>query len=85
VVRVSRIIYIDPNEVIASSDTYTRDVEYQKELLNRQGQIVPLVCKQIDGKWHADDSDWPYASAQVIAARLLEWPTIIITDDPGED
>jgi hypothetical protein len=39
--------------------------------LNAEGQIEPLVATHDLGRWQVDNRDYPYATAQVWAARLL--------------
>ena len=84
---MAKIAYVDPNKVTLPNEVPPlRDIRYQMGLLDRQGQIVPLVGKESpDGTWSIDDSDYPYAVAQVVAARALEWPTIIVTDSSYSD
>ena len=77
------IHYIAPENVVASGP-YERDILAQVELLNRQGQIEPLLAEKLTGDlWRVTNSDYPYAVAQVHAARRLGWPTIILTE--GDD
>jgi hypothetical protein len=82
------IHYVDPREVKFSGENfpYNRDVKSQMNLLERQGQIEPLLAKRVDDVWEIDNSDYPYATAQVLAAQRLHWPTIIVTEgDPDDD
>lgn len=82
---MSKIVYVDPNKVILEEHTNRRDVGNQVKLLNKQGQIVPLVAKETTNGWVVNDSDYPYATAQVEAAIELGWSTIILTDSAEED
>jgi hypothetical protein len=75
------IFYVSPHNVI-TRDTFERDVLKQVTLLNAQGQIEPLVVDRVDREFFkVDDTEYPYASAQVQAARRLGWDTIIVTDE----
>lgn len=74
------IYQVNPNEV-AITDPYPRDVARQKARLETEGMIEPLVATFEHGMWRVDNSDWPYATAQVQAARELDWPTIILTTE----
>lgn len=81
-----KIYYVNPHEVMVTSNYVKRDVLYQKQLLQRQGQIVPLLCKKnASDDWVVSNKDYPYSGAQVRAARELGWETIIITDSLEED
>lgn len=79
-----REIYeVDPNLVEKLRDCTIRDVEYQKRRLEQQGQIEPIpVIPTVDGTFliDVDDPDyWSHSVEQVEAAKLLEWPTILVT------
>lgn len=82
---MSKIVYIDPNQVILEGEPYKRDVEYQIKLLNKQGQIVPLVARETSNGWVVNNYDYSHATAQIVAARELEWSTVILTDSAEED
>lgn len=84
---MSKIVLVNPMDVVTNEYYVSRrTVRYQKDRLVNEGQIMPLVAHQDDkGQWVIDDEDWPYASSLVEAARELAWPTILVTDDAGED
>lgn len=94
---MAQIAYVDPWAVrLPDALPNRREVAYQVKLLDKQGQIVPLVATVNKyGTWSVDNSDYPYAVAQVWAARgnsrrfcanpfadivSESWDTIIVTD-----
>jgi hypothetical protein len=84
--EMSQIVYINPNNVYISKMPHGRDVKSQMALLEKQGQVVPLVAKLHEaGIWIVDNSDYPWAVAQIMAARELGWSSVILTDDAGEN
>lgn len=63
---------VNPWEIRLCDDLPSRrEVVYQMKRLDSEGQIEPLVARHNLGRWQVDNSDWPYATAQVWAARLL--------------
>jgi hypothetical protein len=74
------IEYIDPWKVqVTGSDPRNRDVLAQVTLLKNQGQIEPLVLDpRFPDEYVISNHDYPFAVAQVMAARHLEWETIIV-------
>lgn len=63
---------VNPWEIRLMDDLPARrDVVHQMRRLDREGQIEPLVAIHNLGRWQVDNSDYPYATAQVWAARLL--------------
>lgn len=70
------IFQVSPHEVVIKSQPSRRDVKRQTERLLQEGQIEPILLHE-DNTINA--ANWPYADAQVIAARELEWPTILVT------
>lgn len=67
---------VSPHDVPVSSEPHWRDVYAQAERLEQEGQIEPVLLRA-DGT--PDPDSWAHADAQVMAARYLEWPTILIT------
>jgi hypothetical protein len=55
------------------------DVDHQKGRLEKEGQIEPIVVDYFTKEVVLDDPGWAYAAAQVVAARELNWPNILIT------
>lgn len=46
---------------------------------------MPLVAQEReDGTWAIDNSDYSGACAQIKAAQLEHWPTVILTDSAEE-
>jgi hypothetical protein len=81
-----QIYEVDPKEVETCRPASSREIRNQMDRLEVEGQIEPLVVEIIgekDGKKllkiRDTFDDWIYGSAQVIAARELEWPTILVT------
>lgn len=80
------IHYVNPADVNCDVIPARREIEYQMRLLEKQGMIEPLLARRDEaGTWHISTSDWPYAPAQVTAALVLGWPTVILTDDNKSD
>lgn len=83
----NRSIYqVDP-WLVDLQDTipHRRDVRYQLDRLNKEGQIEPVEVRMhatenlFPGRYTLDPDGWTYANAQVQAARELEWKTILVT------
>lgn len=74
---VRYIYYVNPNAIQIHDEPSLRDVRKQKERLQKEGQIEPL---EVTGpNLFLRQACWPYASAQVVAARELAWPTLLVT------
>jgi hypothetical protein len=69
------IYQVSPWEVHPSTEPHPRDVHVQKLRLSQEGQIEPIVVRNMV----PDRDEWAYADEQVIAARELGWPTILVT------
>lgn len=69
---------VSPWDVNLTEKPSDRDVAVQRARLEDEGQIEPLLVNYDTKNL---DSDWPYASAQVVAIRELEWPTMLICFD----
>jgi hypothetical protein len=76
---------VDPKEIELLEIPYLRDIDYQKERLQREGQIVPLEVDIINGKVMVGTGYYSGGPALVVAARSLEWETVLVTDDHRED
>jgi hypothetical protein len=75
-VAYSAIAHVSPWDVTVPGDTPRGDVARQRARLEDEGQIEPIVVRRATGQ--PDPDEWPYAGAQVIAARELDWPTILV-------
>jgi hypothetical protein len=77
------IYQVNPKDVEICRPVSARDIKHQMVRLSEEGQIEPIVVEELerDGQLKVRDllDDWIYASAQVIAARELEWETILVT------
>jgi hypothetical protein len=85
---MSKIHHVNPNDIKFNGfiPNSSREVLYQKRRLESEGQIEPLLGEdQGDGTWTVDNIDWPYQYAQVLAARELEWETLLITDETEDE
>jgi hypothetical protein len=71
----SQIYRVSPRDVAVPDPPPPGDVDRQKQRLLTEGQIEPLV---LDINHQPDPDEYPYACAQVIAARDLEWPNILV-------
>jgi hypothetical protein len=81
-----QILYVSPHDIVVLSWTFKKDIERQRVRLEKEGQIVPLVCyKDEDGDWTPDLDHYPYANALVHAARDLGFETILITPEDVSD
>lgn len=86
---MSEIFHADPNRVTFKTEYPSeRDIKYQMARLEAEGQIEPLEVipagsddQQLGFDWIVYYDAWPYSPAQVVAARRLEWPTILVTPD----
>lgn len=74
--------YTNPHKVFVTS-AHERDIKKQIEILNKQGQIVPLMAHKITDTtssilYTINYDESPYGDALVMAARRLNWPTILV-------
>lgn len=77
------IYQVNPKDVEVSRPASAKEIKHQMVRLSEEGQIEPIVVEELerDGQLKVRDllDDWIYASAQVIAARELEWETTLVT------
>lgn len=80
---MAEIYHVSPFEVAAPGSLHAKDVSRQMLRLESEGQIEPILCfKNSRGVWQVDQQNgWVYAREQIMAARQLNWETILITDD----
>ena len=71
----SEIFHVSPWDVVIPQAVPPVDVERQMRRLEDEGQIEPIV---LDINHQPDLDEWAYADAQVVAARVLKWPTILV-------
>jgi hypothetical protein len=71
-----KIYEISPWAVPIPADLPKRDVQHQLERLVNEGQIEPIALL---ANGDPDLDSWAYAREQIQAARLLAWPTILVT------
>lgn len=76
--------YVDPRRVFVAS-AHESDVKRMIKVLEKQGQIEPLMVKParpgVDSVYHDFDVDAEenfWGPAIVIAARRLRWDTILV-------
>jgi hypothetical protein len=67
---------VDPKSIPICGFVYPRDVKYQINRLQREGQIEPIKLNE-DGT--ADLDDFVYNEAIITAAIALGWETILVT------
>jgi hypothetical protein len=72
---VRQIYQVSPHDVKIGKP-FRRDVERQRERLEREGQIEPI---EVMPDMTVPTSAWFYSEAQVQAARDLGWATILVT------
>jgi hypothetical protein len=78
---VASIFLLHPKEVKTNVFVSEYAIKKAKDMLKRQGQIVPLVIeKDADDDWVPDLDAYPYGNELVHAARDLKWDTILVTD-----
>ena len=71
------IRHVDPSTIPIRGPVAYADIQYQARRLEREGQIEPILLLP---SGHADLNSWCYAEAQIYAACLLDWPTILVAD-----
>jgi hypothetical protein len=71
-------IPVDPMNVFVRKTVSARDIAEQVAHLRTRGQVEPIVLEN-DGSVCEDREARYYAAAQVMAARQLGWPTILVT------
>jgi hypothetical protein len=84
-----QIYQVNPHDVEPCRPATVKEIEAQKQRLEYEGQIEPIVVVHLGTDYtRVTDTllrvrdrmdDWLYASAQVLAARELDWPTILVT------
>lgn len=75
-----KIYQVSPHHVKVLKLWSKRHVDYQKDRLEKEGQIEPIhVVIVHDEHYYVSPEEWAYSEAQVLAARELEWPTILVT------
>jgi superfamily I DNA and RNA helicase len=72
----SGIVQVSPWDVKVPDEQARVDVERQKRRLEEEGQIEPVVVRRATNE--PDPAEWVYAAAQVVAARELDWPDILV-------
>jgi len=77
------IFHPSPWDVTVVDMPSRRDIDHQKACLEEEGQIEPIVVDYNTKQVVLDE--YPYADAQIIAARELGWPTILITFENRSD
>lgn len=77
------IYHVSPKSVKVTTKWSARDISVQSDRLEKEGQIEPIpVIRDEDGTYTLDVDNpdfWHYSGAQVEAAKLLEWDTILVT------
>jgi hypothetical protein len=82
-----QIYQVDPQDVDPCRPATVREIKTQMIRLLDEGQIEPITvdhyADRLDGtpllRVRDKVDDWLYASAQLMAARELHWPTILVT------
>lgn len=74
---------VDPKDVIVVRNASERDIKWQVRRLESEGQIEPVrVYRDPSGAYNLDIDHpdyWVYSTELVLAARKLEWPTILVS------
>lgn len=73
--------YVPPQDVKVPTDT-PRPSRRLRSILERDGQIVPLLVHRAGCGWIAADR---WQGERVLALRDLQWPTILIEDEWSDD
>lgn len=69
---------INPHDIKISDDHYSseRHIKHQAMRLEVEGQIEPILLNEDNT---LNENGWTYAGAQVLAARRLNWETVLVT------
>lgn len=74
--------YPSPNDIEIPQGTHT--TKLQRTIIDRDGLIVPILVKRIEGtdKFEAADK---WQAERVKACRELQWSSILTEDEWNED
>lgn len=73
------IYQVDPRTINLSKSPSPRDVAHQRTRLVAEGQIEPILLNPTTMSPSTGPRGWIYADAQILAARELAWPTLLVT------
>jgi len=74
--------YVNPDDVEVDLVTNIRPSRRLIRILERDGQIVPVLVRNHDGRFIVTNFT---QAERVLAFRELKWPTILIEDNWTED